>query len=52
VAAINQPTGGRMSNTEINIVSAALTIVVIAAGAAAGYAAYRFMMWFSQFAPW
>jgi hypothetical protein len=41
-----------MSNTEINIVSAALTIAVIAAGCVAGYAAYRFMMWFAQFAPW
>jgi hypothetical protein len=41
-----------MSNTEINIVSAALTIAVIAAGGVAGYATYRFMMWFAQFMVW
>jgi hypothetical protein len=41
-----------MSNTEINAVSAALTIAVIAAGVVAGYAAYRFMMWFAQFMVW
>jgi hypothetical protein len=41
-----------MSNTAINAVSAALTIAVISAGGVAGYAAYRFVMWFAQFAPW
>jgi len=41
-----------MSNTEINVISAALTIAVISAGGVAGYAAYRFMMWFAQFMVW
>ncbi len=41
-----------MSNTEINAVSAALTIAIISAGLVAGYAAYRFMMWFAQFMVW
>jgi hypothetical protein len=41
-----------MSNTAINAVSAALTIAVIAAGCVAGYAAYRFMIWFAQFMVW
>jgi hypothetical protein len=41
-----------MSNTEINVISAALTIAVIAAGGVTGYAAYRFMMWFAQFMVW
>ncbi len=37
-----------MTNTEINIVSAALTVGVLLAG----YGAYRFMMWFAQFMVW
>jgi len=41
-----------MSNTQVNVISAALTIAIIAAGVVAGYAAYRFMMWFAQFSPW
>lgn len=37
-----------MTNTEINLVSAALTVGVLLAL----YGAYRFMMWFAQFMVW